>query len=236
MFPLRDINPTINTPIATWWLIGLNVLAWVFIQGLGSDLPMAQSLCRFGLIPADLLGAAPLDAIIPVSSGLACTLEGTHPVFTLFSHMFMHGGWFHIIANMWFLYIFGDNVEDALGSARFVAFYLLCGFVAAISQIMADSGALIPMVGASGAIGGVLGAYARLYPQARVETVIFLGFYLARVELPAIAMLGYWFFLQLAGGVPALSGGGGGVAFWAHIGGFLAGVVLIGVMQPNAED
>lgn len=236
MFPIRDINPTLGTPLATWGLIGLNLLVWVFIQGMGGEAAMAKSLCQYGLIPADLLDKAPLDAVIPLSDKLACTLEGSHPLPTLLTHMFMHGGWFHIITNMWFLYIFGDNVEDALGSARFVGFYLLCGLAAATTQLMADSNALIPMVGASGAIGGVLGAYARLYPQARVVTLVPLGFYFARIELPAIAMLGYWFFLQLAGGIPALSGTGGGVAFWAHIGGFLAGLVLVGVMRPAPAE
>lgn len=233
MFPLRDINPTLQTPVVTWGLIGLNVLAWVFLQGMGTEPAMAQSLCQYGLIPADLLDKAPLGTIIPLSDELACTLQGSHPLPTLLTHMFMHGGWFHILANMWFLYIFGDNVEEALGSARFTGFYLLCGLAAATTQLMADSSALIPMVGASGAIGGVMGVYARLFPQARVVTLVPLGFYLARLEVPAIAMLGYWFFLQLAGGVPALSGTGGGVAFWAHIGGFLAGIVLVGVLRPS---
>ncbi|TAN47128.1 MAG: rhomboid family intramembrane serine protease [Methylococcaceae bacterium] len=229
MFPLRDINPTLHTPVATWWLIGINVLAWVFIQGLGGEVAMAKSLCQFGLIPADLLGSAPRNAVIPVSDTLACTLQDSRPLLTLLSHMFMHGGWFHVITNMWFLYIFGDNVEDALGASRFVMFYLLCGLAAALTQIMANATALIPMVGASGAIGGVLGAYARLFPQAKVVTLIPLGFYFFTTELPAIAMLGYWFFLQLAGGIPALSSTGGGVAFWAHVGGFIAGLMLVGV-------
>lgn len=231
MLPLRDLNPTLHTPVATWGVIGLNVLAWVFIQGFGRDVPMAESLCQYGLIPADLFGTAPLDAVIPVTENLACSLENSHPLPTLLSHMFMHGGWFHIITNMWFLYIFGDNVEDAMGPVRFVVFYLLCGLAAAVTQLMADSTALIPMVGASGAIGGVLGAYARLYPHVRVVTLVPIGFYFAQLELPAIAMLGYWFFLQLAGGIPALAGTGGGVAFWAHIGGFLAGLVLVGPMR-----
>lgn len=231
MLPLRDLNPAIHTPIATWGVIGLNVLAWVFLQGLGRDVPMAESLCQYGLIPADLFGTAPLDAVIPVTENLACSLADSHPLPTLLSHMFMHGGWFHIITNMWFLHIFGDNVEDAMGPLRFVVFYLLCGLAAAFTQLMADSTALIPMVGASGAIGGVLGAYARLYPHVRVVTLVPIGFYFTQLELPAIAMLGYWFFLQVAGGIPALSGTGGGVAFWAHIGGFLAGLALVGPMR-----
>jgi membrane associated rhomboid family serine protease len=147
---------------------------------------------------------------------------------TLLYHMFLHGGWLHIIGNMWFLWIFGDNVEDAMGSARFLAFYLLCGLAAATAQIITAPGATIPMVGASGAIGGVMGGYMRLYPGARIITLLPLGFYAARVSLPAIAMLGYWFILQIASGLPALGATGGGVAFWAHVGGFLSGFLLVG--------
>jgi len=229
MFPIRDENPTIRNPVATLVIIGLNIAAWVFVQGMGNALPLAQSLCLYGLIPGELLGTAPVGTVIPLGGNLGCALEeGSFA--TLLTHMFLHGGWFHLITNMWFLWIFGDNVEDAMGPARFIAFYLMCGLAAAFTQIMTDPGALIPMVGASGAIGGVLGAYARLYPHARVVTLVFLGFYVTTVSLPAIAMLGYWFFLQLAGAMPALQGVGG-VAFWAHIGGFLAGLILVGPMH-----
>ncbi|MDZ7735105.1 MAG: rhomboid family intramembrane serine protease [Gammaproteobacteria bacterium] len=143
----------------------------------------------------------------------------------------MHGGWFHIIANMWFLWVFGDNVEDAMGPFRFMVFYLLCGLAAATAQIAANPASEIPMVGASGAIGGVMGAYARLYPMVHVHTLIFLGFYITTIAIPAWVMLGYWFLLQLLGGLPALGATGGGVAFWAHIGGFVAGLILIGPMH-----
>lgn len=235
MLPLRDLNPNLHTPVVTWGVIGLNVLVWLTVQGMGGGVSMVNSLCQYALIPADFFGTAPLGALIPLSDELACSLEGSHPLPTLLTHMFMHGGWFHIIANMWFLYIFGDNVEDALGPVRFACFYLLCGVAAAFTQLIADSTALIPMVGASGAIGGVLGAYARLYPQVRVVTLVPIGFYFAQIELPAVAMLGYWFFLQLAGSIPALSGAGG-VAFWAHIGGFLAGLALVGFFRPQDND
>ena len=230
MFPLRDENPTVRQPIVTYVLIGLNVLSWMIVQGMGSDLPLAQSLCSFGLIPGDLLDVAPIGTVIPIGQDIGCQLE--HGSFiTLITHQFLHGGWFHLIANMWFLWVFGDNVEDVMGTVRFTAFYLLCGLAAACTQIITDPGALVPMVGASGAIGGVLGAYARLFPQARIVNVIFLGFFFTTLSLPAIAMLGYWFFLQLAGGFPALQGVGEGVAFWAHIGGFIAGLVLAGPMH-----
>ncbi|CAL1241676.1 rhomboid family intramembrane serine protease [Candidatus Methylocalor cossyra] len=231
MFPLGDENPTIRTPLAVFFLIGLNVASWALLQGFGSTEPLARSLCELGLIPGDLLHRVPPGTLVPLGNELACRLEGDASPLTLITHMFLHGGWFHIIGNMWFLWVFGDNVEDAMGSARFLAFYLLCGLAAAGTQIITDPSAALPMVGASGAIGGVMGGYARLYPHARVRTLIFLGFYVTTVAVPAIAMLGYWFFLQLAGGLPALQSAGGGVAFWAHIGGFLAGLFLVGPMH-----
>lgn len=231
MFPLRDDNPTLHTPIAVLLLIGLNIASWALVQGFGEAAPLARSLCEFGLIPADLLGRVPVGTVIPLGEGMGCRLEGDTSAWTLVSHMFLHGGWFHIIGNLWFLWVFGDNVEDAMGPARFVVFYLLCGLVAAGAQIATDPGAAVPMVGASGAIGGVMGGYARLYPHARVQTLIFLGFYVTTVAIPAVGMLGYWFILQLAGGLPSLHGAGGGVAFFAHIGGFLAGLLLVGPLH-----
>jgi membrane associated rhomboid family serine protease len=162
-----------------------------------------------------------------VSQELVCVLDGNASYLTVFTSMFMHGGWFHIVGNLWFLWIFGDNVEDAMGPVRFVVFYLLCGLAAATAQVLTNTASIVPMVGASGAIGGVMGAYALLYPRAHIHTFIFLGFYMTTVAVPAVFMLGYWFLLQLLGGVPALAGDGGGVAFWAHVGGFLAGIALV---------
>jgi len=161
---------------------------------------------------------------------LGCVLDGKGDIFTLISHAFLHGSWFHIIANLWFLWIFGDNVEDSMGSVRFIAFYLLCVVAAASAQILADPATISPMVGASGAIGGVMGAYARLYPRAYVHTLIPIGFFITTAAIPAAYMLGYWFFIQLISTLPAL-GGVSGVAFWAHAGGFVAGLVLIGPMH-----
>ena len=141
--------------------------------------------------------------------------------------MFMHGGWFHILGNLWFLSVFGDNVEDAMGPVRFSLFYLLCGVAAALAHVAASPDSAVPVVGASGAIGGVMGAYAVLYPRAPVHMLVTLGFYFTRMVVPAYLMLGYWFLLQVLGGIPALQGAGGGVAFWAHVGGFAAGIALL---------
>jgi len=229
MFPLSDDNPTSRTPIATIALILINVLIWVFIQGLGAPGPLAESLCLYGLIPGDLLGTIAPGTRQPVSDTLVCVLDGEGSATSIVTSMFLHGGWFHIIGNMWFLWVFGDNVEDVMGPVRFIVFYLLCGLGAAGAQVLTDTDSTLPMVGASGAIGGIMGAYALLFPHARVNTLIFLGFYITTIGVPAVFMLGYWFLLQLLGGLPALGSAEGGVAFWAHIGGFLTGLTLIGV-------
>jgi membrane associated rhomboid family serine protease len=158
---------------------------------------------------------------------MSCIVEGAHNWYTIFSHMFMHGGWLHIIGNMWFLYIFGDNVEDAMGSARFILFYLACGLAAVVVQMVANPASAIPMVGASGAISGVMGAYIILFPRAPVHMLVFFGFFFTRIVVPAFFMLGYWLLLQLLGGFFSLGVASGGVAFWAHVGGFVAGMLLI---------
>ena len=133
----------------------------------------------------------------------------------------------HIIGNLWFLWVFGDNIEDVMGPIRFVIFYLCCGLAAAYSQVLTDVDSIIPMVGASGAIGGVMGGYILLYPRAHIHTLIFLGFFITTIAVPAFLMLGYWFAIQLLSGLPALGSSKGGVAFWAHIGGFVAGLILV---------
>jgi len=154
---------------------------------------------------------------------------------TLLTSMFMHGGWFHLITNMWFFWVFGNNIEDSMGHGRGVVFYLLCGLAAASTQMLISPRSAVPMVGASGAISGVMGAYVLLYPRVRVHTLIFLGFFVTTIALPAYVMLGYWFLLQLLGGTAsALSQVEGGVAFWAHVGGFVAGMLLIKLFA-NAE-
>ena len=226
MFPLRDDNPTVRATLATGVLIAANALVWVFVQGLGGEPALVRSVCELGAIPAELLGSLPPGTAVPLGPGMACVLEQPRWE-TVLSSMFLHGGWFHIIGNLWFLYIFGDNVEDSMGPLRFVAFYLLCGVAAALTQVFSNPASAVPMVGASGAIGGVMGAYAVLYPKAPVHMLVILGFYVTRVVVPAYLMLGYWFLLQVLGGIPSLASDVGGVAFWAHVGGFLAGVLLV---------
>lgn len=231
MFPIRDENPLVRKPIANISIIGLNIAAWIFLQGMGDPASLAKSFCLYALIPGDLLGLAPPDGVVSLGSGIGCKLGVNTNLITPISSMFLHGGWFHLIGNMWFLWIFGDNVEDAMGIFRFTIFYLFCGLAAAAAQIMTNPASVVPMVGASGAIGGVMGAYARLYPRAHVHTLIVLGFFFTTVSLPAFAMLGYWFVIQLLGGLPVLGGAEGGVAFWAHVGGFIAGIILVGPLH-----
>ena len=231
MFPYRDENETVRTPIVTFAIIGLNLLVWLLVQGAGGTSVdaagnvggLAASVCNLGLIPGELTLRAAVGEGIPLGSGLVCTIDPGRQATHLFTSMFLHGSWMHILGNMWFLGIFGNNVEDSMGRGRFVAFYLMSGLGAAAAQVAAEPTSMVPMVGASGAIGGVMGAYVILYPRVRVFTLVPLGFFLTTIALPAWVMLGYWIVLQVFGGL----GGGGGVAFWAHIGGFLAGAVLI---------
>ncbi len=227
MFPYRDDNPTIATPVVTVALIGLNVAAWLLLQGMGAEPYLSRSVCELGLIPGELLGRIQPGVAIPMGPGAACVMDADREWYTPLTSMFLHGGWFHLIGNMWFLWLFGNNVEDSMGRGRYFGFYLLSGLAAAAAQIFVNPSSPIPMVGASGAISGVMGAYVVLYPRVRVHMLVVLGFFITRIAVPAYLMLGYWFLLQLLGGLPSLGNEEGGVAFWAHVGGFVAGVVLI---------
>ncbi len=227
MFPLRDDNPHFLTPYVTYGIIALNVLVWATVQGFGTPAALLDSLCTLGLIPGELLGTLPAGQVTPLGPGIVCILEGQAAWYTLVSSMFLHGSWMHIISNMWFLWIFGNNVEDSMGHLRFAVFYLLCGLAAAALQMLSSPASGVPMVGASGAIGGVMGAYVLLYPRVNVHMLVFLGFFVTTIAVPAYWMLGYWFLVQLLGGFGSLGRTGGGVAFWAHVGGFVAGAALL---------
>jgi membrane associated rhomboid family serine protease len=227
MFPYRDENETQRSPLVTLAVIALNVLAWLAIQGAGTPLALAASVCNLGLIPGELTGALPPGTGFPMGEGLACLTDPGRQVSHLITSMFLHGSWLHLLGNMWFLWIFGNNVEDSMGRSRFVVFYLACGLAAAMAQVALNPASGVPMVGASGAISGVMGAYLVLYPRVRVFAMVPLGFFLTSIALPAWTMLVYWFVIQLFSGVTALGREGGGVAFGAHVGGFVAGLVLI---------
>ncbi len=233
MFPYKDENPTYLTPVVTIGVIAANVLAWLLVQGAGTHEALTRSVCELGAIPGELLGKLPPGTAVPLGPDLHCVLESTNYLDVVTS-MFLHGGWMHLIGNMVFLWVFGNNIEDAMGHGRFVAFYLLCGVAAAAAQVLVHPESAIPMVGASGAISGVLGAYLLLYPRVRVHTLVFFGFYATTIQLPAYLMLGYWIVLQFLGGALAGLRSGGGVAYMAHIGGFIAGLLLIRLFARRA--
>lgn len=224
MFPLRDENPTERTPWLTFLLIGANVAVWFLVQGAGAGEPFLDSLCAWGTIPGELTGA--LDAGRTVRLGPATCRIGGATWSTAVSSMFLHGGWFHLILNMWFLWVFGNNIEDAMGHGAFLVFYLLAGVLASAAHVASAPESGIPTVGASGAISGVMGAYIVLYPKVRVDTLFIFFIFIRVIPLPAWVMLGYWIGLQLLTGLGG-AGLAGGVAVWAHIGGFAAGLVLV---------
>ena len=211
MIPLRDVIPSRTTPYITVTLIVLNAVAWFYEVSLPSDL-LPLFLQVYGVVPARLHSA------------------------TLVTSMFLHGSWMHVIGNMWYLWIFGDNVEDRVGHGRFILFYLLCGIAASIGQILMNPESTLPTIGASGAIAGVMGAYFVLYPRSRVLTLVTLVFFWEVIEVPAIMLLGFWFVMQLfsAGAIAVTaSTGGGGVAFMAHVAGFLCGAGGIFVFRQR---
>ncbi|HEY0875892.1 MAG TPA: rhomboid family intramembrane serine protease [Vicinamibacterales bacterium] len=230
MLPYHDENETQRTPVVTFALIAVNVGMWLFVQGGGATYPLAQSVCEMGLIPGELTGSVPPGTGFPIGEGLVCLTDPGRQYRNILTSMFLHGSWMHLLGNMWFLWLFGNNIEDSTTRPRFLAFYLLTGLAAAMGQVLANPASEIPMVGASGAISGVMGAYLVLFPHVRVYTLVPLGFFLTTMALPAWVMLIYWAVLQFFGGVTSIVGADeGGVAFWAHLGGFVAGVVLIKV-------
>ncbi|MGI8817933.1 MAG: rhomboid family intramembrane serine protease [Gemmatimonadales bacterium] len=230
MFPYRDDNPTLKTPIVTLILIGINVAVWILVQGVGAEPLLSRSVCELGLIPGEFLGLLPVGASVPMGPNTVCIMGDEQTWFTPVTSMFLHGGWFHLIGNTWFLWVFGNNVEDSMGHLRFLFFYVLCGLFAAAAQTFMSPASAIPMVGASGAISGVMGAYIVLYPRVRIHMLVILVIFITRIVVPAYLMLAYWFLLQLLGG-GLTSGSEGGVAFWAHAGGFVAGALLIYIFR-----
>jgi membrane associated rhomboid family serine protease len=225
VFPYRDENETVRTPLITFALIAANVLIWLIFQGAGATGPLETSVCNWGLIPGELTLQATPGSGFPMDHNMVCLVdEGREPLHLL-SAMFLHGGWMHLLGNMWFLWLFGNNVEDSMGRLRFVVFYLLCGVIATLAHVFTDTSSVLPMVGASGAISGVMGAYIVLYPRVRVYCIVVIVVFVTSVALPAWVMLGYWMLLQLVGGL--MPAAGGGVAFGAHVGGFVAGALLV---------
>jgi membrane associated rhomboid family serine protease len=223
MIPLHDDNPTEIVPIVTIALIVLCSLVFLYQASLPE--PLAEAFVfAYGAIPAAILGPDHEEIPVETRVGIPVTL-------TLVTSMFLHGGWMHLVGNMLYLWIFGNNIEDAMGHVKFILFYVLCGIVAALSHAVTDPSSTVPMVGASGAISGVLGAYLLLFPRAQVLVLIPMGLFTRAMYVPAGVVLGFWFLLQLVNGGMSLGGSGGGVAWFAHIGGFVAGMALVGLFK-----
>ncbi len=212
MIPLRDENPTEITSFVNYLFIAVNVAAWFLLQGAGDQQALRASVESFGAVPCEITGGCPVEGL-------------RYP--SLLTSMFMHGSWEHLLGNMLFLWVFGNNIEDSMGHLRYIVFYLVCGVAAAFAHILIAPQSSIPTVGASGAISGIMGAYILLYPSVRVRTFFPPFFFF---DLRAFMVLGYWFLIQLMMGLlvfgPA-AGEQGGAAFWAHIGGLVAGLILI---------
>ncbi len=221
MFPYKDDNPTYSFPFVTIALIAMNVL--MFLYQAFSPEGFRGFIFAYGAVPAHLLSME--------------THQPLHPAATVFTAMFMHAGPAHLAGNMLYLWIFGDNIEDRLGHFRFLGFYLLGGVMAAYAHALSAPYSTIPMVGASGAVAAVLGAYVLLFPRATVYTIIFLGFFVQIVRLPALIVIGFWAIIQFVSGLvdKSMVADGGGVAWFAHIGGFLFGLVVIKFIAPKRK-
>ena len=233
MIPLADENPTGTRPYVVYVLIVINILVYI-VDYLGTQIIRGipiNGLWDYSMVPAAVITNSPVPVKIHYGPYIfTLPHQGLNPQWlTIFTSMFMHASFAHIGGNMLYLWIFGNNVEDALGHIKFLLFYIACGFAAALAHIFANPTSQVPTVGASGAIAGVLGAYFYLYPTNTVRTLVFFGFFWNIVEIPALIVLGIWFLTQLMnlGGSGGLLHGGGGVAYWAHVGGFVAGVLII---------
>jgi membrane associated rhomboid family serine protease len=240
MIPLSDDNPTLRRPVMTWVLLAALVAVWVVVQGAGlEEFRLAASVCNYGLVPGEITKQASVGFSLPIGRNMACVVDAEPiNVLTPLTSMFLHGSWGHLLGNALFLWVFGNNIEDSMGPGRFLVFYILCGLAAAAAHILVDPASPVPTVGASGAISGVLGAYLVLYPRARVNMLFFFVIIIRVIPLPAWVVLIWWFALQVLQGLPQLSSlrpeVSGGVAVWAHVGGFIAGVVLIKLFENEA--
>jgi membrane associated rhomboid family serine protease len=237
MIPLSDENPTIRTPVMTYALLAGIGATWVFAQGAGLDPNvLAASVCNYGMVPGEVTKQAALGVAVPIGPNMACVIDDwSINVLTPLTSMFLHGGWMHLLGNCLFFWVFGNNVEDGMGRARFLIFYLVCGLAAAAAHILLDPASPVPTVGASGAISGILGAYLILYPKVHVRMLFFFLIFFRVFRVRAWIVLLWWFGWQLVSGLPQLMSVdrkvSGGVAVWAHIGGFIAGVVLVKLFE-----
>jgi membrane associated rhomboid family serine protease len=230
--PISDDNPTLRFPLMTVLILLAIGATWVLIQGAGTDpYALAASVCNLGLVPGELTHAAPVGLRVPIGAGADCVVdEQSINIVTPITSMFLHGGWSHILGNCLFLWVFGNNVEDSMGRFRFLIFYLLCGLAGAAAQVFTNPASAVPMVGASGAISGVLGAYLLLYPRVHVRVLVGIFF----LSLPAYLVLLSWIGLQVLNAYTSqVRSESSGVAVWAHIGGFAAGLLLIHLFRDR---
>lgn len=237
MIPLGDELPSLRPPIMTYLILATLVGVWIFVQGAGvNEVQLATSICNLGLVPGEITHMARLGTAIPLGDGMVCVVdnESINVLTPLFS-IFLHGGWLHLLGNCLFFWVFGNNVEDSMGHVRFLVFYLLCGLAAAAAHVIVQPGSPVPTVGASGAISGVLGAYLVLYPKVRVRMLFFFIFFFRVISIPAWAVLLWWLAWQLISGLPQLMNVrpdvSSGVAVWAHIGGFVTGLILVKLFE-----
>lgn len=236
MIPLGDELETQRPPIMTYLILATLVGVWVFVQGAGfNEVQLATSICNLGLVPGEITHLARLGTGVPLGNGMACVVDND-PInrITPLISMFLHGGWLHLLGNCLFFWVFGNNIEDRMGPIRFLVFYVICGLAASAAQIISQPASPVPTVGASGAISGVLGAYLVLYPRVRVRMLLL--FFI--VSIPAWAVLLWWFGWQLLSALPGLMevrpDVSSGVAVWAHIGGFVTGLILVKLFEnPN---
>lgn len=240
MIPLSDENPTLRPPIMTYLILAAVFGSWIFVQGAGLDaLTLARTVCDYGMVPGELTHRAPLGLSVPIGPGLGCFVDNEPiNIWTPLTSMFLHGSWGHILGNALFFWVFGNNIEDVMGRLRFLAFYLVCGLAAAAAHIAISPASPVPTVGASGAISGVLGAYLVLYPRVRVNMLFIFIIFFKVIPVPAWMVLLWWFVVQVITGLPELTqlrpDISGGVAVWAHVGGFVAGVLLVKVFENPA--
>jgi membrane associated rhomboid family serine protease len=240
MIPLSDDNPTLRTPVVTILLLVAMGAVWVFVQKAGLDArALAASVCNLGMVPGEITHRARLGLAVPLGEGMACIVDNDPiNIITPLTSMFLHGGWAHILGNGLYLWVFGNNVEDSMGRFRFLVFYLLCGLAAAAAQIAINPASPVPMVGASGAIAGIMGAYLVLYPRVRVRVLLIIVIFIQVISVPAYLVLVLWIGTQIFTGWSQLSplrpDVSSGVAVFAHIGGFAAGLVLVKLFENRA--
>jgi membrane associated rhomboid family serine protease len=238
MIPLGDELPTVRTPWMTYAILAAMLATWVLVQGAGFDQQaLAASVCNLGMVPGELTHMARLGTAVPLGKGIACVVDNEPiNILTPFTSMFLHGGWGHLLGNALFFWVFGNNIEDSMGSFRFLVFYLICGLAAALAHILVQPASPLPTVGASGAISGILGAYLVLYPKVRVRMLFFFIVFIKVIPIPAWMVLIWWFFWQIVAALPDLRNGAdlaGGVAVWAHVGGFVAGLLLVKFFEKH---